>query len=51
VATGWFDVDAAVTTYCRERSLPVPTEVEAPVDLHLKAVNAWLDTLEPPGEA
>jgi Fe-S-cluster containining protein len=51
LATAWFDVDAAVTTYCRERSLPVPTRIEALVDLHLRAVNAWLDTLEPPKDA
>lgn len=48
LATAWFDVDATVATYCRDRSLPVPTGIEALVDLHLKAVDAWLDTLEPP---
>jgi hypothetical protein len=46
LATGWFDVDAAVGAYCRERSLPVPTGVDALVDLHLKAMDAWLDALE-----
>jgi hypothetical protein len=46
LATAWFDVDAAVGTYCRERDLPVPTEVDALVDLHLQAVGLWLDALE-----
>jgi len=51
LATAWFDVDATVATYCRDRSLPFPTGIEALVDLHLKAVDAWLDTLEPPRRA
>jgi uncharacterized protein len=46
LATAWFDVDATVSAYCRERSLPVPTEVDALVDLHLKAMDTWLDALE-----
>jgi hypothetical protein len=46
LATSWFDVDATVDAYCRERALPIPTDVDALVDLHLKAVGAWLDTLE-----
>ena len=46
LATNWFDIDAAVGAYCRERGLPVPTQIEALVDLHLAAVGAWLDALE-----
>jgi hypothetical protein len=46
LATSFFDVDATVEAYCRERGLPVPTEIDALVDLHLAAVGAWLDTLE-----
>jgi Fe-S-cluster containining protein len=46
LATGWFDVDATVSAYCRERRLPVPADVDALVDLHLQAVGAWLDALE-----
>jgi Fe-S-cluster containining protein len=46
LATAWFDVDATVGAYCRERSLPIPTEVDALVDLHLKAMDTWLDALE-----
>lgn len=45
-ATAWFDVDATVGTYCRERALSVPTDVDALVNMHLKAVGAWLDALE-----
>jgi len=46
LATAWFDIDATVGAYCRERVLPIPTDIEALVDLHQKAVGAWLDTLE-----
>jgi hypothetical protein len=46
LATSWFDVDATVAAYCRERGLAVPTDVDALVDLHLKAVGAWLDALD-----
>jgi hypothetical protein len=52
VATSFFDVDATVTDYCRARNLAVPTEIDALIDLHLKALGAWLDELEsrlPPG--
>jgi Fe-S-cluster containining protein len=46
LATQWFDIDAAVGAYCRERGLSVPAEIDALVDLHLAAVGAWLDALE-----
>lgn len=46
LATNWFDIDAAVGAYCRERGLTVPSEIDALVDLHLAAVGAWLDALE-----
>jgi uncharacterized protein len=46
LATTSFDIDATVGVYCRERARPVPTDVEALVDLHLTTVGAWLDTLE-----
>lgn len=46
MASAWLDVDATVAAYCRERNLPVPADVDALVVLHLKALGAWLDTLE-----
>jgi Fe-S-cluster containining protein len=46
LATNWFDVDATVGAYCRERNIPVPTDIDALVALHLRAVGAWLDALE-----
>ena len=46
LATSWFDVDATVAVYCREHALTVPSDVDALIELHLKAVGAWLDALE-----
>ena len=47
VASSFMDVDATVAAYCREHDLPVPTEIDAVVELHVQAINAWLDTLDP----
>ena len=46
VATSFFDVDATVGAYCRDRGLDVPAEIDALIDLHIRAVGAWLDDLE-----
>ena len=46
LATSWFDVDAAVGAYCRERNVAVPADIDALVSLHLQAVGVWLDALE-----
>ena len=45
LATAWFDVDGTVATYCRERRLPIPVEIEALVELHLAAIDAWHEHL------
>ena len=46
LATALFDIDATVATYCRQRSLPVPQDIDALVELHIQAVGAWLDEVE-----
>ena len=46
MASAWLDVDATVGAYCLERNMAVPADFDALVDLHLKALSAWLDTLE-----
>lgn len=43
--TSWLDVDATVAAYCAARGLPIPTDVEETVTLHIRAVEAWLDGL------
>lgn len=43
----WLDVDATVAAYCDERGLAVPTaETDEVIDLHIRAVEAWLAGLE-----
>lgn len=46
LATALFDIDATVAEYCRQRSLPVPQDIDALVELHIQAVGAWLDEVE-----
>ena len=46
VATSFFDVDATVGDYCRARNLAVPAEIDALIDLHVRAIDTWLDTVE-----
>ena len=46
LASTFADVDATVAAYCREHSLAVPTDVDALVELHIRAVDAWLGALE-----
>ena len=46
VATSFFDVDATVGDYCRARNLAVPAEIDALIDLHIRAIDTWLDTVE-----
>ena len=43
--TSWLDADATVAAYCGERGLPIPTDVEETVTLHIRAIEAWLDRL------
>jgi Fe-S-cluster containining protein len=43
--TPWLDVDATVAAYCAARGLPVPTDVEETVTLHIRALEAWLEML------
>lgn len=38
----FLDVDKAVAAYCVEKSLPEPTDLHARMDLHLAAIEEWL---------
>ncbi|MEZ5652978.1 MAG: YkgJ family cysteine cluster protein [Burkholderiaceae bacterium] len=39
----WFDIDAVVDELCRRRRTPKPADLDALVDLHIEAVQDWLD--------
>ncbi len=38
----WLDMDQAVARYCGARHMPVPEDIEAKMDLHLQAIEAWI---------
>ncbi len=46
VASDWLDVDAVVAETCAARGEPEPSDLEARIDVHLDAMNRWLDALE-----
>jgi hypothetical protein len=37
----WIDMDRALGEYCKQSRLPVPTDIEAKMALHIKAVRGW----------
>jgi len=42
----WQDIDASLAEYCAAKGLAVPEGIEAAIDLHLEAIEGWLDELE-----
>lgn len=40
----WLDIDAVITIYCAEQHLDIPTRPSLKMDLHIRAIQAWLDT-------
>lgn len=42
----WQDIDASLAEYCAAKGLAVPEGTEASIDLHLGAIEEWLDELE-----
>jgi Fe-S-cluster containining protein len=44
--SSWQDVDASLADYCAAKGLDVPEGIEAAIELHLKAIEEWLDELE-----
>jgi len=44
--SAWQDLDASLADYCAAKGLAVPEGIEASIDLHLKAIEEWLDELE-----
>jgi hypothetical protein len=51
IASRLSDVDDTVRSFCEQRGLPIPDEIDALVELHIRAVNAWLDEVEAGGGA
>ena len=44
--SSWQDVDASLAEYCAAKGIPVPGGIEEAIDLHLEAMEEWLDELE-----
>ena len=42
----WLDIDAAVAAYCRKRKRKVPRRLEDALELHIRAMNLWLEELK-----
>ena len=46
LASPLLDVDATVARYCAERGLEVPGDVDTLITLHIRAVEAWITSLD-----
>jgi len=44
--SAWQDIDASLADYCAAKGLALPEGIEAAIDLHLRAIEEWLDELE-----
>jgi hypothetical protein len=45
LSSPFLDVDATVRSHCARLGLPVPADVDALIELHIQAVEAWLASL------
>ncbi|MEO5954600.1 MAG: YkgJ family cysteine cluster protein [Nitrospiraceae bacterium] len=41
----WLDVDAVTTRYCAEQHLDVPTDPSIKMDVHMRAIEAWIEAV------
>jgi Fe-S-cluster containining protein len=44
--SSWQDIDASLAEYCAAKRMAVPDSIERAIDLHLAAMQEWLDGLE-----
>jgi uncharacterized protein len=44
--SAWQDIDGSLAEYCAAKGIDAPEGIEAAIDLHLKAMEEWLDELE-----
>jgi Fe-S-cluster containining protein len=43
----WQDIDASLAEYCAAKGITPPANIEAAIDLHIRAMEEWLEALEP----
>lgn len=41
----WLDVDAVTTRYCAEQHLDVPTDPSIKMDVHMRAIEVWIEAV------
>jgi hypothetical protein len=46
LGSAFLDIDATVDAYCAQHNCEKPTDVDKLVELHIRAVLEWLQTLE-----
>jgi hypothetical protein len=44
--SSWQDIDASLAEYCAAKGIARPSGIEESIDLHLRAMQEWLDGLE-----
>jgi len=49
--SSWQDIDASLADYCAAKGIAIPSGIEESIDLHLRAMQEWLDGLEAQIEA
>jgi Fe-S-cluster containining protein len=42
----WQDIDASLAEYCAAKGITPPANIEAAIDLHIRAMEEWLEALE-----
>jgi Fe-S-cluster containining protein len=42
----WQDIDASLAEYCATKGLTPPADIDAAIDLHIRAMEEWLEALE-----
>jgi Fe-S-cluster containining protein len=42
----WQDIDASLAEYCAAKGIIPPANIEAAIDLHMRAMEEWLEALE-----
>lgn len=42
----WQDIDASLAEYCAAKGITPPEDIDAAIDLHIRAMEEWLEALE-----
>lgn len=42
----WFDVDTVVENYCAKENIPIPADLATQVELHIRAMESWAQSIK-----